>query len=378
MIHRTRIVFLALVFLGLSSLFAQDLTIQLEVYNADQLQMLFLSDLDLVQAGSAENLFKLTIIKNTPEEYPSVQMNLRVTKDDDVLLEARSHPFRIPPDPIGTVYETENADLINNNFFLHPGDPTTQIRIMESQVGENFEDLQREILTSGKVPIGIYRLIVDVFNNQTGTPITHEEIPFLQATNPSFVRLIAPGAPYGSVAPVQIYTEYPVFQWNGNGDEYKVLVFEKKRMIQSADDILNQLPNWESDPISELSVIYPQDGTALPLEYGKTYFWLVQMLVHTSAGDLKINSEIWEFSLQNPAEGARAHQEISKEELLEFLKNILGSQVEDLDKRLEGYTTSMIRYNGREIEIQELYQILNEYRNRNIEIIDLILPPESE
>ncbi|HHJ53205.1 MAG TPA: hypothetical protein ENJ89_08440 [Caldithrix abyssi] len=354
------------------------LTLQLEVFNADQLQMLFLSDLDLAQAGSAADLFKLTIIKNTPEEYPAAQMNIRVTKDNTLLLEAQSESFRIPADPPGTTYETDNRELINNNFFLHPGDPTTNIRIKESRLSDDVEEIQKEVLSSGKVPIGVYRLIVDIVNLQTSSPIVHEEIPFLQATNPSFVRLISPGVPFGSPAPSSVYTEYPVFQWNGNGDEYKVFVFEKKSMIQSMDDILNQLPNWESEPISEQSVIYPQSGDVIPLEYGKTYYWMVQMQVHTSAGILKVNSEIWEFKLKNPAESGVAHQEISKMEVIKFLKDVLGSQVDGLEKSLEGYRTAVIRYNGREIEIQDLYRLLQEYQNRKVEVFDLILPSASE
>ncbi len=379
MIYRRSLAFVVLLFLGWFPLKAQNaLTLQLEVFNADQLQMLFLSDLDLAQAGSAADLFKLTIIKNTPEEYPAAQMNIRVTKDNTLLLEAQSESFRIPADPPGTTYETDNRELINNNFFLHPGDPTTNIRINESRLSDDVEEIQKEVLSSGKVPIGVYRLIVDIVNLQTSSPIVHEEIPFLQATNPSFVRLISPGVPFGSPAPSSVYTEYPVFQWNGNGDEYKVFVFEKKSMIQSMDDILNQLPNWESEPISEQSVIYPQSGDVIPLEYGKTYYWMVQMQVHTSAGILKVNSEIWEFKLKNPAVSGVAHQEISKMEVIKFLKDVLGSQVDGLEKSLEGYRTAVIRYNGREIEIQDLYRLLQEYQNRKVEVFDLILPSASE
>jgi len=360
---------------------ANELTLDVVVLNADKLQTLFVSDLDLQQAGSAEELFILKLTKNTSQEFPAVYLNLRVTKDDETLLATRSDPFTVPADPAGTSYRTNNIELFNNDFYLTPGNDATLIRLREPSLSSDIEDLQQEVLTTGKAPVGVYKLIVDIVNLSDGSRLAPEVVvPFLTATNPSYVRLVAPGAPVGRMAAPEIYTQFPMFQWNGNGDEYEVLVFERKSQQQSLDDIVNQQPNWRSEPISDgFSAIYPQGGAGvLPLEYDKTYYWMVRMIVHTSSGDEYINSELWEFSLKNPAEGNNAQEELSKENVIRFLRDLLGDRAQEIQRNLKGYHTTAIRVNGREVSIQELYRLINEYRNRSVEVFDVIMPTATE
>jgi hypothetical protein len=155
------------------------------------------------------------------------------------------------------------------------------------------------------------------------------------------------------------------------------MVFEKKNEFQSVQDILQSVPYWHSERLTTLSVQYPQGGGALPLEYGKSYYWLVNMLVNTSGGEEIQQSEIWQFNLLDPASSVNQGHAMAKDDLLTFLRQILGDRAEAIAQALYDYELSTIRLNGQEIEIDELYRLINTYRSKSIEIVDLTLPAGS-
>jgi len=132
--------------------------------------------------------------------------------------------------------------------------------------------------------------------------------------------------------------------------------------------------NWKSELSPVQSVIYPQGGKAIPLETGKTYYWMVRMFVSTSSGKEAINSEIWQFYLANPASQANGQGIISKNDMLAFLRDLLGDKADEIAESLDDYQVSGIKVNGTEITIQELYNLINTYRSQKVEVMDLILP----
>jgi len=152
------------------------------------------------------------------------------------------------------------------------------------------------------------------------------------------------------------------------------------------DNILNMTPNWksESNPgerITGYSIQYPQAGDdgeiVIPLEFGKTYYWMVRMFVHTSAGEEIINSEIWEFQLVDPANLGNKQGEITRNMLIEFLRDLIGDKADELAKQLGDYNVKTINVNGQDISIEDLYLLINEYRLKDVEVVDLILPTGS-
>ena len=346
-----------------------EVSIDLVVYNSERLQMLILSDLDLEKAGSAEELFEIRITKNTADAFERCHLELKISKDGELLLQSTSKNFSIPADPAGTVYSANNIELINSRFQI--GEST--VRMQQGEFIGDVQDIQKEMLASGKVPMGIYKLSATVFNDASGEQIDHREITFLQATNPSYVQNVVPGQPISEAIESAVFTEFPVFQWSGNGDDYQVAVFEKKEMMESVDDILNSRPNWESERTSAFSMQYPQGSGAVPLEFGKSYYWLVRMFVRTSSGEQMVNSEVWSFVLKDPSELGDDQARISKDEILTFLKEFFGQRGQEIARRLEGYHLNSIRFNGEKTDIQTLYRILNNYRGQSHEIYDLYI-----
>ncbi|MBD3225747.1 MAG: hypothetical protein GF313_13545 [Caldithrix sp.] len=381
MIRPTRFMYIFLIFfIWFNKGTAQngDFTINLNLYNVEALNALYLSDLDLFQQGlegGGQEIFSLQIVKNTGDAFPQTRMIIDISRDGQSLVNWESNIFRIPGDPAGTIYQTDNLELSNNMFAFSQDDPQSTVRFIETKLNDEIEDLKQKVLASGKVPTGQYLLQVSMFNLQAGSePIAQNEIVLLNAINPSYVQLIYPGSEAGFGTPDQVYTQYPVFQWAGNGEEYQVAVFEKRSALQSFDDIINSQPNWESNRLMQgtQNIQYPQAGNVIPLEYGNTYYWMVRMFNETSTGEETIQSEIWQFRLINPANIGDQPNKMAARELMQFLENVLPDMPASVKELLSNGSLQSINHNGQKISREELYRILKGYRGKDVEVYDII------
>lgn len=373
-------------FIALGSAMAQNINVNFRLLNP-AIQTLYVSDLDLLQqgieSGTAEPIFEITVDApgfdpaNDGEIYENCRMLVSLHKDDNLLASWNSNYFRIPENPVP--YRITNDVLVNGRYAFDPAISGTAITFSETEISDYIDKLQNDILASGKLPVGNYTLEINLsYNNlqnpQGGIVTEDKSFTFLTATNPSYIQLVAPGVVAGGGEPQTIFSEFPVFQWTGNGDQFQVLVFEKRNADQTVDDVINSRENWHSEPLSVQSALYPQGGEVIPLEYGKTYFWMVKMLVSTSSGTEEVNSEVWQFKLADPADQNNQQAALSKNEIMTFLRDLLGDRAEEIAKSLEDYEVATIRVNGSDISIQELYNLINTYRGSEVEVQDLILP----
>ena len=358
----------------IAPLFSQQaFTLQIIVFDAEKLQTLYFSDLGLTEEQLAQEMFEIRMIKNSPDVYEQTTMVFELIKDDKTVTHSVSEPFTIPGDPVSTIYSVTNADLFNGNFCFGQ-DPNTCVRFNNFDIISEGEKLQRDILATGKLPVGTYKVLIRL--ESSGQEIAEKEEILIRAMNPSFVQLIAPGDAYGSGEPPEVYNQYPLFQWNGNGVEYQIAVHEKKEMMQSLDDVLNSTPDWQPEPTTALSIQYPQGGEGVvPLEFGKTYYWYVTMLVSTSSGEEKIQSEVWQFRLVDPANADNAHGLAAKNDILQFLRDLVGDQADEIAKELDGYALSRIFVNGESLSLEALLSKLRakEYLDKDVEVVDLKL-----
>ncbi|MGD9486488.1 MAG: hypothetical protein AB7W47_00550 [Calditrichaceae bacterium] len=352
----------AIILLSFSFSEAQ-VNLNIRLLDTDVYKTVYLSDLDLMQTGKGKRLFEVDIINSGPA-IPNSRMEIRITRDSDPLFLAKSRDFTIPA---GGPYSTDNIVLINNQFDFNGQSP---VRFYESGVKEAGNDLQRDLLSSGRLPVGNYNLRIDIF---TPTGNFHDDKIFFSITNPSLVQLVTPGNLIGYGSPEEIYMEFPLFQWIGTSGDYQVLVFEKRRGLQTIDDILNMTPSWASERISSLSVQYPAIG-ALPLEFGKTYYWLVRSFIPTSAGEDALFSEVWQFKLMDPSNMSNMQDFLIKGDIEELLADFVGAEkADEISKSLLEYYLKSVRINGQEITSQELYELINKYKGQKVEILDLIL-----
>ena len=359
-----------------------EITLDFLVVDQGKLQTLYAADLDFLQqglTGTSEPIFEILV--NAPgspgnpadELYTNCFMYLRLQKDDEILAAWQSDAFVIPDSDIP--YHLPNEVLIANTYHFDPANPETQVILRETSGADKLGDIQEDILGSGKLPIGRYSLEVEISYILNSVPRQNmQTFTFLTATNPSYVQLLSPGNEAGFGIPTAVFNEFPVFQWSGNGEEFQVLVFEKRYDFQTVNDVITSKANWASTPAAVQSAMYPQAGEVIPLEFGKIYYWMVKMLVNTSSGTEEINSEVWQFYLADPANQANEQAMLSKNDILAFLQDVLGDKADEITKSLSDYQVSTIKLNGTEISIQELYILLNTYRDAEVEILDLILP----
>jgi len=367
--------------------FSQDIAIRFQIMDNLQLQTLYLSDLDFLQQGlqgTSEQIFK--IIVDAPGDldytlnkyYENCQIIVLMRKDDQLLASFESNRFKIPQRAYP--YEITNDILMNGQYDFEGAGPESQVEIVNSEIYmDKIENLRNDILSSGKLPIGNYSIEIQIsYHYETAVNPNNVSLTFpftfITATNPSFIQLMSPGSSAGGGLPQSVYSEFPVFQWTGNGEEFQVIVFEKRSQSQTIDDVINSRENWKSEPSPVQSIIYPQSGEALPLEFGKTYYWMVKMFIQTSSGVEEINSEVWQFNLVDPANQSDQQAMMSTNDILDFLRDLIGSRADEISKSLEDYQVSTIKINGTEITIQELYNLLNSYRGHKVEVQDIILP----
>ncbi|MEJ2542471.1 MAG: hypothetical protein P8Y99_00215 [Calditrichaceae bacterium] len=340
-------------------------------------EVIYVADLDIMQLASANEFFEIAISNFEAQSY-NCTLTLSFYKDQRLLAKIESTPFTIPAQ-MGR-RSANNVELMRDDFYLTDDhNIENQIDVHESEIfTDEVDNLEEDILSSGKLPIGHYELVGVLTGSQFGTEETSD---FFDITNPSFVELITPGAEAGSGFKEEVYTEFPVFQWNGNGSQYQVVVFEKKFALQSLDNVLNMTPNWESEKMDNYNVQYPQAGEGgnmvIPLEFGKTYYWMIRMFVQTSAGEEVINSEIWEFQLVDPITLGDEQNAIARNMLIEFLRDLIGDKADELAKQLGDYNVKTINVNGQDMSVEDLYLLINEYRLKDVEVVDLILPTGS-
>lgn len=363
--------------LGLAATLVAQPELQIQITDPNP-EVIYVSDLDILQLASADEFFEIIISNFSDQSYSNCILTLSFFKDQTLLAKVESDPFTIPAS-LGR-RSANNVDLMRDEFYLTDDrNEDYLIEVHESDLfTKEINNLERDILSSGKLPVGHYELVGVL----AGSEFNEEEYSdYFDITNPSFVQLVAPGSETGSGFKEDVYTEFPVFQWNGNGSEYQVVVFEKKYALQSLDNILNMNPNWKSDRLENYSIQYPQAGdgnnVVIPLEFGKTYYWMVRMFIQTSAGEETINSEIWEFQLVDPINLGDEQDAIARNLLIEFLRDLIGDKADELAKRLGDYNVKTINVNGQDISIEDLYQLINEYRLKDVEVVDLILPTGS-
>ncbi len=341
------------------------------VANTEQMQSLYLSDLDLMQQGTAEHLFDISITNSGSSDIAIEKMTILFRKDDLLLGLAETDPFLIPP---GNAY-VDNITLFNNDFvFPANGSPVT---ILDSRIADEAKDLKDKILSSGKAPIGIYTIEATLQTTAGQQDNTGRTI-FIAVTNPSFVQLVTPGNSTDYGQPEDVYTEFPIFQWNGNGvgDTYEVVVFEKPSSDISIDQVLNMRPNWRSELQAGQTAQYPA-GDAIPLEFGRTYFWMVNMVVETSSGTEALRSDLYQFRLVNPEDLSNGLQLLYKQQFEDLLRQLMGSNAEPLIRELAHYNFEAARLNGQAGTMDELLQHILGYRGKVIEVTDVFIETQN-
>ncbi len=158
--------------------------------------------------------------------------------------------------------------------------------------------LQASVLSSGSLPAGEYRYVLNVSGGDVNYNFPNERTFII--SNPSAIDLVFPTDGYQFAG-----NTYPVFEWSSTGCEhYAIRICEYNPTVHSS---------YEDAIQSEAVFPYPDNGgfveigssiqldystaNGRPLEPGKSYVWQVKKTCYTNIGNQDIYSEIYSFTI---------------------------------------------------------------------------------
>ena len=209
-----------------------------------------------------------------------------------------------------------DLNLTTDQVFDDQGNPVAlHLDITEQLDMEQAEQMFSAIIQTGQLPDGVYTFRV-VATSENGEQIVKEDV--LNISNPATLQLISPGGILSDTTINEVYTSYPVLQWESDpcnyinpitgdsGCEYFIRVAEFKSQEHSSMDQaiesvtrlpLNQSLGFEPIGFGVTTFQYPTDGG--DLEPGKVYVWQVRKDLTTTSGTEQLLSDIMSFKVKD-------------------------------------------------------------------------------
>ena len=111
-----------------------------------------------------------------------------------------------------------DLNLATDEIFDDFGNPVDlSLEISEQMDLSDAEDMMSVIVQTGQLPDGIYTFRVTA-TAENGEQIIKEDI--LNISNPATLQLVSPGGILADTTINEIYTSYPVFQWESDPCNY--------------------------------------------------------------------------------------------------------------------------------------------------------------
>ena len=209
-----------------------------------------------------------------------------------------------------------DLNLTTDQVFDNQGNPVAlHLDITEQLDMEQAEQMFSAIVQTGQLPDGVYTFRV-VATSENGEQIVKEDV--LNISNPATLQLVSPGGILSDTTINEVYTSYPVLQWESDpcnyidpmtgesGCEYFIRVAEFKSQEHSSMDQaiesvtrlpLDQSLGFEPIGFGVTTFQYPTDGG--DLEPGKVYVWQVRKDLTTTSGTEQLLSDIMSFKVKD-------------------------------------------------------------------------------
>ena len=332
-------------------------------------QVIYVSDFDFIQKGNVEYLFDVDLTIVQPGNY---KIAFQLERDTKLIGEAVTNVFT---PPLGNHHF--------NNIQLNTGVPIGNmiVKFDRQSFYKPSDDFQKEILKGGKLPRAVYIFRICLLNELNNSELACDWKKIV-ISNPTFIKPISPGNEVGIEQPEEIYTEFPVFQFDADLLEpqytsFRVQVFKKLDYHGSVDEVMKGTPYL--DQMTDRMVFsYEEFPNAQPLEPG-TYIWRVAMIVQTSGGPEIIPSPAYAFIVKDITDDSqnRIENEASID-IGNLLRALIGDRAEPIIEKLNNFRLKEIRVNGDPISVSELYEIIDNYQGHTVEIKDLELLSSQE
>ena len=348
----------------------------------------YLSMFDINTGESNMPIF-LAELRRTSNATETVNINVEfeIIIDSDALgvnNQTLAKVETIEPLPITAPVRLSNMDLnlSTDQIFDDSGQPLSlRIGISEKIDAGEMEEMFNAIVQTGRLPDGIYTFRI-IITTEDGQQIIEEDI--LNISNPSMHQLITPGGSLADTSINEVYTSFPIFQWESDpcniasDCEYFIRVAEYNPQEHSSIDQaiesvtrlpLNQSQGYESVGFGVTTFQYPTD--AGDLEPGKVYVWQVKKDLITTSGIEELLSNILVFKIKDfsPPESQEVQNNISPTDMV--LRDLIGDNMSDQifgsGGDAEGAVANgNITLNGEAVDISFLQSLVS----KGISIID--------
>lgn len=320
------------------------------------LQVVYISDLDVLKQGISEYYFDIAI-HHVLQDWENTRMIIQMEREGSLVASLESDPFTLPvpepePPPGSPAYRASNMDLLNTGLI-----PGTDIQLnFDTRSYESpSSDFETYAIQSGKLQRGVYFLKAILDNPDFPQP--SESSIRLEITNPSLIRLLSPEN--RSI----VQTEFPLFQYESDAVQFIVSMYRRLNPEDDVETVLTGHPVLEyTTPLKQFSY-HVTDGE--PLESGATYLWYVRALVHTTNGLEEFASNVWQFTVDT--QGGLSLQT----DLEDLLGPLLGDRVEEIAQQLAGYELKRIEQNGSELTLNAFMEYILMTIAGSFQVIDL-------
>ncbi|NQV38150.1 MAG: hypothetical protein HQ509_09140 [Candidatus Marinimicrobia bacterium] len=285
----------------------------------------YLTSIDLSTGSSNIPIFQATLSKSNPNSPDSVQAKIEfemtidsefLGMDNETLVLMDTEPFYFQNDII-----LSNLDMTIDSREIF--DVTGQridfrVNILENIDMARADNLFNSVVQTGRLPDGNYSFRVSVMNGDESGEVWEQVEEVISVTSPTFLQLSSPGGVLADTTINEIFTSYPVLQWEsdpcnyvdseGNyGCRYYLRVAEFDPATHSSVDEaiesttrlpLNQSLGWAFVGNGITSFQYPASDAG-ELEQGKVYVWQVLKALTTTAGLDGVVSDIMAFKVKD-------------------------------------------------------------------------------
>lgn len=243
------------------------------------------------------------------------------------------------------------------------------------------EQMMSLIVQTGQLPNGIYTFRV-IATAENGQQIIREDI--LNISNPELLQLVSPGGILADTTVNEVYTSYPVFQWESDpcnyidpstgesGCQYFIRVAEfrsdEHASVDQAIESVTRLPLDQSLGFQQVgfgmtTFQYPTDGG--DLEPGKVYVWQIRKDIVTTVGTEELLSDIMAFKIKDFA--STESDEVDMEDTSPIgivLRSLMGDALADRIFGPGGQAEGMvpngnITLNGENVDLSTVQSILS-------------------
>ncbi len=359
-------------FLSFSNINAQEPIYHVEVLEIrapDDIVIFYVGDFNFIDASIDPIIFEYRIreLNGNPVEV-DMEFMMRATVpsldlNDEILYHVRTvpeEPLKWDGDPLTISNRiidenTRNRGFINDDLGHRVNFGTETLAQISDK---DQEDLQEAVLKAGKLPAGKYTFFLNISSRDADTEVlSYEKTKIIDITNPTTLDLVGPGGFLSEE--FEIFTLFPIFQWESQGCEYGIRVSEYDPAVHSSvEEALNDVSNLpfpddgtyyagdDGEGLESTTLQYPLTG-AKQLEYGKTYVWSVKKTCVTTAGGEERNSDIYAFKIaditgEGDDSGVGVTGGVITDPVLAALQSIFGDAFVGLfsgDGELAGYTT---------------------------------------